>query len=71
MNKTSGKKVKGWIIIRNGKMGVRLDAGQELGTSCHRINDILLPGTAVDRKTWEDDPKIPDDLEFDRRQVQR
>jgi hypothetical protein len=70
MQKTSGKKVRGVLIIRNGKIGIRLDSGQELGKSCHKINDILLPGTAINRQMWEDAPKDPDDYEHVNQQQQ-
>ena len=68
MQKTSGKKIRGMLIIRNGKIGVKLYPGQELGTTCHKINDALLPGTAANRVGWNDDPKDGDDLEYARRQ---
>jgi hypothetical protein len=62
MQKTSAAPVTAWLIIRNGKIGIRLDPNQQLGKSCHAINDALLPGAAKSRQEWTDAPKPPPDV---------
>ena len=66
MQKTSastGRKT-GWIIVRNGKIGIRWDPNQDFKTKCHQASDVLLPGNAVNRQHWEDNtPKLPEDPE--------
>jgi hypothetical protein len=64
--------ITGTIIIRNGKIGIKLDPGQELGKKCHALNDVLLPGVATKRQAWEDDPnRIPDQEQFQAQQHRR
>lgn len=64
------KIITGMLVFRNGKLGIRLDPGQQLEKKCKDINDALLPGHAVNRQHWEDPKNIPDQQDF-RRQVQR
>lgn len=59
---SSGKKT-GWLIVRNGKIGIRWDPNQQFGTKCHQASDVLLPGQAVNRQRWNDTPKLPEDPE--------
>ena len=41
----SNRMVTGWLIMKDGKIGLALDENQQLGTKCHDIVDKAIPQT--------------------------
>ena len=57
MQKVSGRMITGTLIFKDGKLGLKLDENQSLGTKCHDIVNKALPGPRAGGKEWSDPEK--------------
>ena len=73
MKKVAGRKIRikvfgGVDADGNPFVDVALVPGQKLGQSCHAISEVLNPGAAMAKSSWEDTPD-PEKHEFVQRNV--
>ncbi len=71
MTRTAGRKVKVWVKSGpDGKVTYEMVKDQELGESCHKIIDKIVPQRGIAEETWRDDPNFVDEEKDEQAQAQ-